>query len=285
MTALIFALWVHWVLWQASPVIHQLLGGFRRTLIRPSPAPVETLSLSEVMKLKQQWKEQSRSLVLDSKAPPTEQAKKDSQFESDRNRSVERETRAHESLSSVLPALPKHSNRSPPGLSNLGLKLPSPSKVAPSQSQDSIRAQPSSGGSQTILDDRLTPGAENLLNTVESKYYTFYSRLYEAIAPIWESRIKEIPTQRQVPPGDYTTLVTVTLDDQGNLVHVKVTQGSQIPEFDRAAEDSWRRIGRFPNPPQGLLNLNRQAEVTWSYHIRVGRGVNTEFLPPVPLPQ
>jgi hypothetical protein len=130
------------------------------------------------------------------------------------------------------------------------------------------------------LDRNLPEGSENLLNAQESIYYSFYARLYEALAPVWESKIREVSHGVRVQPGDYTTNVDAVLDQQGNLIIVHQLASSSIDAFDRVAQEAWRSVGRFPNPPTGLLNPQGQVHLGFSFTVRISQGLNLESVPP-----
>jgi outer membrane biosynthesis protein TonB len=117
-----------------------------------------------------------------------------------------------------------------------------------------------------------------MLNAQESIYYSFYSRLYESVGPIWQSQIRQV--NRKLPLGEYTTSVEVIFDRQGNLLDVRQIQGSGIVEFDQAVPNSWRRIGNFPNPPSGLLDSNGQVHTGWTFTVNVGNGPGFMLQPP-----
>jgi protein TonB len=128
------------------------------------------------------------------------------------------------------------------------------------------------GGEQYVADKNLPEGSENLLNAEESVYYSFYARLYDAIGPIWASRLREISQTARVQPGDYTTSVDVVLDPEGNLVEVRLLQSSQVREFDEAVHSSWSKIGKFPNPPKGLIKEDGKVHTGWNFTVQVGGG-------------
>ncbi|MFL5812321.1 MAG: TonB C-terminal domain-containing protein, partial [Bdellovibrionia bacterium] len=164
-----------------------------------------------------------------------------------------------------------------PKLGNLGV----PFRLSEKPKQQAHREQSASssqsamsppGGEQYIEDKNLPVGSENLLNAEESVYYSFYARLYDAIGPIWASRLRELAGSTRVNPGDYTTAVDVVLDREGNLVEVRLMSSSRIREFDEAVNTSWARIGKFPNPPSGLVKEDGKVHTGWNFTVQVGGG-------------
>jgi protein TonB len=63
------------------------------------------------------------------------------------------------------------------------------------------------------------------------------------------------------------------------LIAVHQLQSSGVPEFDQAVQDSWRRIGRFPNPPSGLLK-NGEVHTGWTFSVQLDQSLNPDYLPP-----
>lgn len=298
--AILLALLVHLVL---------LLSKFSWPVLAPTPPPRVDIQQIDPNKLEQIRKAWKRDLLISKNQAKSETAPEDARFESDRNIRVEKETRAAQTDVLPKPGSAGEANdrersqsgsneaaksatraKAAPKLSSLGIPILKRSAFEPEQDVDareaeraareSARAHGSRGADQTVLDKRLMVGAENMLNAVESRYYSFYSRLYSAVAPIWQSRIREVPYRRNIPPGDYTTQVEVILDQQGNLVRVNLLQNSAITEFDRAAIDSWYRIGRFPNPPKDLLDNRGIVRTGWTFTVQVGEGLQWQSLPP-----
>lgn len=272
----------------------------------PPRVDLQEIDNKKLEAIRNAWK---RDLLISKNQTQADSAPNDARFESDRNIRVEKEMRAAQT--DVLPkpgaqgeaedrerpsSSTSQSAKTPsrakaaPRLSALGIPILKRSALDPSETADAREAERAEasrrmsrgarGADQAVLDKRLMVGAENMLNAVESRYYSFYSRLYSAVAPIWQSRIREVPYRRNIPPGDYTTQVEVILDQQGNLVRVNLLQNSAITEFDRAAIDSWYRIGRFPNPPHDLLDNQGLVRTGWTFTVQVGEGLQWQSLPP-----
>jgi hypothetical protein len=273
--------------------------------VRPPRVELQQVDPAKLEAIRQQWKRnQPQGILLDKdkNRPSEKDAPKDARYLSDRNIRVEKEQRAKET--NILPK-PGHPNaetrpleekaqratpseqtpaREMPKLGNLGV----PFKLTPNRkAQDAKRARaggvipPSEQGGDQFVDEKNLPvGSENLLNAQESVFYSFYARLYEAIGPIWQSNVHEVPRHRRVDPGDYSTTVDVVLDREGHLIRVRYLNNSGIREFDDAVEKSWHRVGHFPNPPSGLVNENGEVHTGWTFTVQVGAGFNMEYLPP-----
>ena len=260
---------VHWLLLQLkTPVFNAP---------RPAPVSVEMVDPTKLEAIRNQWKQKDRALLLSDPSTPKDpkaQAPKDARFESDRNRSVERETRA--AVTDVLPRAGQSGSKPErraaperaalPSLSKLGVPILKPGRQKPPV-DETLPTPGQAGASQAILDRSIPLGSENVLNSVESVYYSFYSRLYEAVGPVWKSRVREIVWSRRWPAGEYLTQVELVLDTSGGFRDVRILRSSGIQEFDQAVIESWKRIQRFPNPPQGLRKPDGTVRSGWSFAV------------------
>jgi TonB family protein len=74
--------------------------------------------------------------------------------------------------------------------------------------------------------------------------------------------------------------VEVVLDREGNFKDLRWLKSSGVAEFDTAVEETWRKLNRFPNPPQGILTAEGEVRMGWSFLVRVGEGPEIYFAPP-----
>jgi TonB family protein len=243
------------------------------------PVKIHQVDPAKLAQIRRQWKEERAKQLLLSKEPKPSAAEPDNpdaRYLSDRNRRVEREQRARQTA--VLPktARPPQARKRerPAQLSALGVPMPLRNHP-PEETPD-----PGESGDQYVRDPRLPEGDQNLLNTQESVYYSFYSRMYEAIAPVWQSMIRQVAQGRaSLAGGEYQTQLDVVFDREGNLLETRVLASSGIPAFDQVAQTAWRRIGRFPNPPRGLLDENDQVHTGWTFTIQMQAGMFVDAPP------
>jgi hypothetical protein len=199
---------------------------------------------------------------------------------SDRNIRVEKEQRAKQTQVLPAPQSQPQTQDAPPNyqsktqLSKLGIpyhlnrKPPDPkyAPFAPTRPTDYL------GGDQAVDDKQLPYGAENMLNAEQSVYYTFYSRRYQALGPVWESKIRSTIGSRGIAAGEYLSQVDVVLDPDGRVVQVNFSSRSGVPEFDKAVEDAWFKIGRFPNPPKEHIQPDGYLHTGWSFRVDLAQG-------------
>ena len=295
----------------------------------PSRVEVSRIDPRQLEAIRRKWNERSKRaqnqqkpilLNKDKSIPNEANAPDNARYMSDRNHTVQKETRARQTDVLPKPGTPGRSRPTeearanpvpvppealvqrpkPPEktlrknlgkLGNLGLpfRLAETTPRPRRESAASVPRSPSipgypragqAGSEQYIQDKNLPDGSENMLNTEQSVYYSFYARLYEAIGPVWQSQIREVPYRRTVQQGDYQTQVDAIFDGEGNLLSVEQSQSSGIAEFDAAVQNAWRRLGRFPNPPKALLNAQGEVHTGWTFTVQVGAGFNLDSMPP-----
>jgi len=273
-----------WALFLLLAILFHFLLMSRKVDWSHSPtAPrveVQQVDPRKLEAIRKQWKrERSRNILIDKDPSRKKEAEapRDARYFSDRNIRVEKEQRAKHM--SALPAprsQPKERHsKTLPSVGNLGVPLHLSRSKPPAPTQET----PS--GDQGVLERELPEGSENLLNAQESVFYSFYYRLYEAIAPVWHSYIRKTAPPNLLQPGDYSTTVEVIFDSEGNLVEVKTLRSSGIPAFDEAADRAWRRAPRFPNPPRGLLDpATGKVHTGWTFTVQVGQGFGLNYVPP-----
>lgn len=206
------------------------------------------------------WIEMAPSRSKTTLTPP-----KEARVISDRNQTVAREQKARASLETLR-----------------SLKALAPRPLDP---KSALRGDLAQEQQTSLAVDRLdipglSEGAENLLNTRESVFYSFYSRIYDSIAPLWQRRVREAYSGRLLGPGRYTTRVVVTLARDGSLDAVEMLSTSRVGIFDQLALDSWRRVSQFPNPPEGLRDQDGRVRTIWNFTVEVDEGNRMIYLPP-----
>ncbi len=111
------------------------------------------------------------------------------------------------------------------------------------------------------------------VNTTEFKFYGFYHRIRQKLEQFWGRSIQEKANAlyragRRLPASeDLITSLKITLDDKGQIVHVKVLSTSGVRELDDAAIESFNQAGPFPNPPKDLL-VNGEATIEWGFVVK-----------------
>lgn len=169
---------------------------------------------------------------------------------------------------SQSPQQPQQKRSHPLRLADLGVKarLDPPPPAQPNLPRSNTPFRP------VGRDDKsLKRGNQNLLDTVESEYYSFFSRFEEPLIRNWyflsRQRDREIHQQlaaRRAQIGDELPVtIGFTIDRAGNFVQIAIEQSSGIRDFDDATRDAVRKLGSLPNPPPGIF----EGQPTFSYHM------------------
>jgi hypothetical protein len=278
---IVLSLALHFFLLTSRSLVHWLS-------VRPPQIEVQTFDPAKLDALKKKWKAQERLLLSKDRTPidKTKPEPKDSRYLSDRNRVVEKEQMAVNTAPRPQAASqPKRASSTPPtarkhfaSLSSLGVPFDLGQKVPEAQAANEDPQEAREAADQNLVDEKLPQGAENVLNTRESVYYSFYARIYDAIIPVWSSKIRDVTYLRPVQPGDYESLVDVVLDSEGNFLEVRWNSHSGLPEFDQAIEAAWQKVKRFPNPPKALIQPDGKVHIGWKFLVQVGNGFH--YAPP-----
>lgn len=114
-------------------------------------------------------------------------------------------------------------------------------------------------------------GMQTLLSTREFVYYSYYSRIKEALRQHWEPTVREkvkiIYRQGRsiASVNDRVTQVLVTLSPTGELIKVEVLTHSGVEDLDAAAMEAFKDAAPFPNPPKGMVEADGTIKIRWDF--------------------
>jgi len=166
-------------------------------------------------------------------------------------------------------------------LSDFGIAAgePAPKKMARAPASESVKGMkngdPLSQGLSATNDyvEEVTLGDFTHLNTVEYKFYGFYHRIRQKLEQFWGKSIQEkseaiFRSGRRIPASEnLITSLQVSLNENGEIVAVKILGASGVKELDDAAIESFNQAGPFPNPPKELL-VNGRATIDWGFVVK-----------------
>lgn len=261
----------------------------KKLLFHTSERPkieISTLSPEKLMQYKKEWEKKSLLLNKDtSPIDPSIPAPKNAKFSSDRNRAVKKEERAKVTSENpgALTPQPSPSKRVSEKTKTIpALKSLSPfgRRALPQQNQPDTPAAALKGGNQIIQDNSIPLGSENILNTEENHYYSFYSRVFEVTNPLWQSYARSALRSKRFNMGSYLTKAEILLDREGNFVEVRILSSSGEKILDDAIEKTWKKIARFPNPPKDLILEDGYVHTGWSFQVNIDEHAGFQALPP-----
>ena len=237
----------------------------------PSVSPeleVVSIAPSELKELRDRYYPKNHNIVVPkSDTPRSDTAPDDARYLSDRNIRVNKEQRSRDG--SVMPenARKKSQQRNRPVWAAPEADMPG---HMPEKSEQDISENPDSRDrEQGVLED-LPEGTETLLNARESIYYSFYFRIRESVGLLWQSLSRGAAESLNLRPGEYRTAVEVVLNSSGELVDLKILESSGYRTLDQAVEQAWKKVGKLPNPPRGLLDERQEIRLSWIFAVQMG---------------
>lgn len=232
--------------------------------------------------------------IVQSEDSDQQKKPKDPAFQSDKDRSFERQTKARKVAPWEKSARGNSSQDSDKSktahkkqlkdlkLSDIGAAgNPDPfqqaQEEAPAKSKKGTASgDPTEGGIGSTNDyiEDVPLGDITALNTVENKYYGFFHRIRQKLEQFWGRSIQE-KAEAMIAEGrtlqadeNLITSLQVTLDQDGEIVKVKIMGTSGVKELDDAAIESFNEAGPFPNPPKDLL-VDGQATIEWGFVVQI----------------
>jgi TonB family protein len=130
------------------------------------------------------------------------------------------------------------------------------------------------GGSPDKLDG-VDEGDGTFLNTREWKYATYFNRIKQAVSSTWNptrALDQRDPDRSLFGNRDRYTLLTVTLDNSGQLKDVVVKKTSGVEFLDKTTIEAFRKAQPFANPPSGIVEPNGEIHFTFGFYLEVGHG-------------
>lgn len=203
------------------------------------------------------------------KAQPLDKPNDKARYLSKFNQKVDRETIRKSRQSGVTNPSSSHARQAEQAkLAELSSSLSSLSPFqrikSPTQTSES-----SENGSPEIDDTEALEGAQTLLNTQQSKHYSFFSRISEVLSPIWKSHVWNQLQTHSIPSGTYQSLALITLDSDGRVLDVEFLKKSGMDPFETAIVLAWKQAAQFQNPPRELIDPDGKARIKFSFTVEL----------------
>jgi hypothetical protein len=118
----------------------------------------------------------------------------------------------------------------------------------------------------------LKKGNQNLLNTVENEYYSFFVRFEDPIIRNWfflvrqyEAQIRSEMQARHFEIGQEANLILeFSIDREGNFISIDIISTSGLPTLDRVTKLAVQKLGSLPNPPAGLFEDKANCALSYN---------------------
>lgn len=159
-----------------------------------------------------------------------------------------------------------------------------PALGAKGQSQDTLsRSVVIGGNTQDDWIPGVKEGSFTALNTDQFTYYSFFSRVKDAIRFRWVQRVRNF--SQQASPQEIMTLaripsptkLEIVLSKKGDILKIETLQTSGSAELDAAAVNAFWAASPLNNPPaemaedDGLIRIHYAFQVIWQPTYMVGQ--------------
>lgn len=111
------------------------------------------------------------------------------------------------------------------------------------------------------------------LNTDQFTFYTFFSRVNEAIRYRWVSHVRNFADslspgkQQELSQYPRTSYVTIILDKKGTIIRSFVGRSSGSDGLDQAALQAFKEAAPFLNPPAEMREADGTIRLDYSFHV------------------
>jgi TonB family protein len=127
--------------------------------------------------------------------------------------------------------------------------------------------------SSRVMEDALNEEEEpSLLSTRESLFYAYFERVHDQLYRVWDpilrKQVEKLTLMGREIPLTSVTKATITIDSKGHILKVQLLQESGFVELDSAALLALNEAGPYPNPPQGLMDENGNAQLPWAFILK-----------------
>ncbi len=117
-------------------------------------------------------------------------------------------------------------------------------------------------------------GSFTALNTDQYLYYSFFSRINEAIRFRWETNVRNsidrTPPDRLVynASGLWTTHLEILLRSNGDIYTTRLMKSSGFRGFDQSAIQAFLEARTFQNPPPEMVESDGLIHIQYSFQVR-----------------
>lgn len=142
---------------------------------------------------------------------------------------------------------------------------------------DPDQGENSSSSLGTIPEDyvnNLKESDRTALNTKEYQFFGYFQRIRERLDRAWvpilrKKLVSYYRNGRQLASDqDFSTKILVTLNENGQIIRVRLLVESGTQDLDEAAIQAFNEAGPFPNPPKGIIDNNHEIIVPWKFILK-----------------
>jgi hypothetical protein len=113
-------------------------------------------------------------------------------------------------------------------------------------------------------------GEKNALNTRQFLYFSYYERIKKRLGMFWTPAIEDkfrilAFSNVKLESKNLVTKLIIVLDDNGFIREIEKIGSSGYVELDNAAVEAFNRAAPFSNPPKGILDENNNIILKWDF--------------------
>lgn len=109
---------------------------------------------------------------------------------------------------------------------------------------------------------------QGLVNQRQTKYASLWNRIRSQVASQWapdEVYLPRDPNFTRFARVDRLSVLSVTINGYGQIIELKLKEGSGLDFLDEEAIRAMYAAGPFPNPPEGLRNLEGELQFEFGF--------------------
>lgn len=201
------------------------------------------------------------------------EAPKDAKFESSRNLKADEETSPTASpmdmpnRGGAQKQIAKPKAKAQPKTQGTLFTMSQKELLADSEAQETLTAD-GQGIDSTGFLQRLKRGEMLKINAGQSDYAQFIKRMKEKLIQHWSPQ--KIVSTEMYRYNEVRVDVAVILNSAGEIVELRVLQGSRFQRYDDESLRALREAGPFPNPHKSLIQDDGLVYMPWTFTLYMG---------------
>lgn len=142
------------------------------------------------------------------------------------------------------------------------------SKNEPQKQQNDL--SPSTIGE--YISDNVKVGDFTALNTDRNMFYSFFTRIEDAVRPKWESEVEDTLALLQksnlhISQKQFKTRIDILLTSDGKYYKAVLLKSSGVHGLDQAIINAFKEAQFFPHPPQEMIGSDGLIKLEYVFHV------------------
>ena len=212
---------------------------------------------SQIFNIKLVDREDIKTIVSSEITNPVNEEPVDSKFLGEVNQKVEKQTIKKSIISQTDNKI---------SLSDLAIKK---DENGINQIKEITSDKTSEDSTPTEFLENIEEGERTNLNTIEFKYYGFYSRLKKQVEGQWHSDLFKLLDTAEQFNRTLETAVVIKIDKEGNILGINLEESCGVPSLDQVAIQTFKKMAKIQNPPKELFNNKNYLFLQWIFQLKI----------------